>query len=29
MLEPESVGDLLAACVSHEKSNALIVICSM
>jgi hypothetical protein len=29
MLELESVGDLLAACVGHEKLNALIVICSM
>ncbi len=29
MLEPERVGDPLAACVGHENLNALIVIHGM
>ncbi len=29
MLELERVGDPLATCVSHEDSNATIVICGM
>jgi hypothetical protein len=29
MLESERVGDPLATCVSHEDSNAMIVICGM
>ncbi len=29
MLELERVGDHLATCVSHENTNASIVICSI
>jgi hypothetical protein len=29
MLESEGVGDPLATCISHEDSNATIVICGM